>query len=311
MTSTIIIGAGMAGLACARRLVEAGHQPVVLDKGRGVGGRVATRRDDGFQFDHGAQYVTAKDAPFAAVLSGLIASGQAAPWPDASGKPRVVGTPSMRTLAAALATGLDIRQSVTVTALNRGEGDWQVCAGEMISRAERVVVTVPAPQVAALIGPDHPLSALLTRVQMAPCLTLMVSIDAPAPFVTRETLDDPIAWIAQDSAKPGRPPPGAVAWVAHASPEFSAAHLEDSPADMVSRMLPLVCERLGVTADRVAYAAAHRWRYAHVTAPLGQPFLRSADRSLYLAGDWCIGPRVEAAWTSGTAAANDLLVNMA
>jgi predicted NAD/FAD-dependent oxidoreductase len=60
----------------------------------------------------------------------------------------------------------------------------------------------------------------------------------------------------------------------------------------------------------VIHAAAHRWRYARVTAPLGQPFLRDASGSLYLGGDWCIGPRVEAAWTSGAAIADDLLAQM-
>ena len=66
-------------------------------------------------------------------------------------------------------------------------------------------------------------------------------------------------------------------------------------------MLPLLCDRQGVTPDRVTHAAAHRWRYARVTQALGRPFLRSLDGMLYLGGDWCIGARVEAAWTSGTA----------
>jgi predicted NAD/FAD-dependent oxidoreductase len=35
--------------------------------------------------------------------------------------------------------------------------------------------------------------------------------------------------------------------------------------------------------------------------------LRSNDASLYLGGHWFLGPRVEAAWESGTAIAADLL----
>lgn len=307
MTQVAIIGAGIAGLACARRLVEAGLRPVLFDKGRGVGGRVATRVADGFQFDHGAQYVTAKSERFSGVLGALTASGHAATWPDGSGKTRVVGVPRMRSLATALAVGLDIRQGVQVIAIRPGDRGWQVWAGEDCLLAERVVLTVPAPQVADLLGADNLLVARLSGVEMAPCLTLMAGIDAPPPFVTRETPDQPIAWIAQDSAKPGRPVGGAVEWVANASAAFSAAHLEDNPADIVARMLPLVCEQLGVGADRFVHAAGHRWRYAHVTRALGQPFLRDAGGSLYLGGDWCIGPRVEAAWTSGTAIGDDLL----
>ena len=72
-------------------------------------------------------------------------------------------------------------------------------------------------------------------------------------------------------------------------------------------MLPLLCERLGVTLDHVTHAAAHRWRYARVTQALGLPFLHNPEGTLYLGGDWCIGPRVEAAWTSGTAIAQAIL----
>jgi predicted NAD/FAD-dependent oxidoreductase len=188
-------------------------------------------------------------------------------------------------------------------------------AGDARSEATRVVVTVPAPQVAAILGADHPLMTMISTIRMEPCLTLMAGINSPPTFVTREEPDEPLAWIAQDSAKPGRRPEinvasGVVAWVAQAGPVFSAAHLEDDPAAIVARMLPMLCELLGVTADRVIHAAAHRWRYARVTAPLGQPFLRDASGSLYLGGDWCIGPRVEAAWTSGTAIADDLLAQM-
>jgi renalase len=103
MIPVVIVGAGIAGLACARRLVQAGMRPVLFDKGRGVGGRVATRRADGLQFDHGAQYVTAKGADFAAVLRNLVAADDAARWPDGAGRARVVGMPGMATLGKALA----------------------------------------------------------------------------------------------------------------------------------------------------------------------------------------------------------------
>ncbi|MEM7423722.1 MAG: FAD-dependent oxidoreductase, partial [Pseudomonadota bacterium] len=68
----IVIGSGMAGLSCAKVLVEAGLNTVVLDKGRGIGGRLATRRAaDGMQFDHGLQYLSAKTSAFADFLDRL------------------------------------------------------------------------------------------------------------------------------------------------------------------------------------------------------------------------------------------------
>ncbi len=307
MTPVVVIGAGIAGLACARRLAQAGVPTLVLDKGRGIGGRVATRRAEGMQFDHGAQYVTAREEGFVALLRDLAAQGAVAPWADGTGRSHNVGTPGMSALAKALGTGLDVRQNALVSRVQPVAGGWQLRVGDADLAAARVVITVPAPQVAGLLGADHPLVAPLAGVRLAPCLTLMAGIAGPAPFVTRKDPDDPLAWIAQDSSKPGRPSGAVTAWVAQAGEAFSVEHLEKDPTQIAALMLPLLCDRLGAAPDSVAHAVAHRWRYARVTQALGQPFLRSADATLYLGGDWCIGPRVEAAWTSGTAIAEDLL----
>jgi len=124
MIRVAIVGTGMAGLACARRLASAGVAPVLFDKGRGPGGRLATRRAEGLQFDHGAQYVTARDPGFAGVLQGLQTQGVAAPWPDGSGRTRLVGVPGMSGLARAMAQGLDVRQQRQVTSIRPVGTGW-------------------------------------------------------------------------------------------------------------------------------------------------------------------------------------------
>jgi len=302
----VIIGSGIAGLACARRLAEAGLSPLVLDKGRGIGGRVATRRVGDLQFDHGAQFVNAHGDGFAAALIGLSVGR----WQDGTGRTHSVGVPGMSAIPKALGAGLDIRQGVQVTRVQQDGDGWVLHVEGDTLNCAHVVMTVPAPQVAGLLGDGHPLVANLASVRLAPCLTLMAAVMAPAPFITRQDKDDPLSWIAQDSSKSGRPQGLGALWVAQAGEAFSAAHLEKSAEEIAALMLPLLCDRLGVTPDRVTYAAAHRWRYARVTQALGQPFVRSADGTLYLGGDWCIGPRVEAAWTSGTAIADAILAGM-
>lgn len=306
----VIIGAGMSGLACARRLAQAGRSPLILDKGQGIGGRMATRRvmltDGEVRFDHGAQYVTARDPGFAALLKGL--SGAVAVWDDGAGIPLLVGLPGMSDLPRAMAKGLEVRQAVEVTSLRQTDQGWVVQAGGEDLVARRVVLTVPAPQVTRLLDPAHPLVAPLARVEMAPCLTLMTAFpaDAARPFVSRVSDTHPLAWIAQDSTKPSRSGP-ATTWVAQASPEWSARYLEESAAAIAARLLPLLCAEIGTAPSDALHTAAHRWRFARVTAPLGEPFLRSDDGALYLGGDWCLGPRVEAAWQSGEAIARDIL----
>lgn len=304
-TPVIVIGAGITGLTVARRLADAGRAVLVLDKGRGIGGRVATRRAAGLHFDHGAQYVSARGAGFAALLGKLTVSGHVGAWQDGH-----VGTPGMTALAKGIGAGLDLRQEALVTGLSRDGEGWRVHLGDQALTASHVICTVPTPQVAGIIGADHPLIARLTDVAYAPNLTLMAAIDGPAPFVVARDPDADLAWIAQDSAKPDRPQ-GPVAWVAQASTAFSATHLELDKDAIADLMLPLLLDRLGATAAQVRYAAAHRWRYAQITQALGEAFLRDDTGTLYLGGDWCLGPKVEDAWTSGTAIADDLLAQHA
>jgi predicted NAD/FAD-dependent oxidoreductase len=310
MTGVTIIGAGIAGLACAGRLAKAGLTPLVLDKGRGIGGRVATRRVGTMQFDHGAQYVTARGADFGALLASLAASGQIRDWDDGSGSQRMVGAPGMSSLARAMAAGLDVRQDVQVTRVRRVGTQWLLTIDDTELPATQLVITTPAPQAAALLGQAHPLSARLAGIAMEPCLTLMAAIDAPAPFASLSSPDEPLSWIAQDSSKPGRPDAGPVAWVAQASPAFSAEHLELAPDAIADLMTPMLCRELGVSAGHVVHAQAHRWRYARVAAPLGQPFLADDSRTLLVGGDWCLGQRIEDAWASGIAMADELLARI-
>jgi len=302
-----IVGAGMAGLACARRLAETGIAATVLDKGRGVGGRLATRRaDPGLQFDHGAQFVTARTEAFAGLLADAAAAGNAGTWTTGT-RTVNVGVPGMNALAKHLASGLDIRRGCQVTHVRDSGTGWEVQAGTQTFFFDRLIVTVPAPQAAALLGADHPLSRQIAMVRMLPCWTLMAAFGtgSPAPFVAEQDPEAALAWIARDGSKPGRP--GADCWVAQASPDWSARHLEEDPADIAPRLLALLCERLDADPAGVVHASAHRWRYAKVARPLGAPFARTPSGTLYLGGDWCLGARVEAAWESGSAIAEDLL----
>ncbi|MCF7702331.1 NAD(P)/FAD-dependent oxidoreductase [Loktanella sp. M215] len=311
MTRVAIIGAGMTGLACARRLMLGGVQSTLFDKGRGIGGRVATRRAAGLQFDHGAQYVTAKGTRFSTVMNELRDSGDAAHWADGTGRDHVVGAPGMSALPKALAAGLEVRQSTHVTSVQAEGPGWRLQSDQSQHEATHVVITVPAPQMADLLGAGHPLVEQIGDVRFSPCLTLMAAVAGPAPFLSRHAPDDPLAWIAQDSSKPGRSQQDATAWVAQAGVDFSTTHLEHDKPQIAALMLPLLCDSLGVMPDRVTHAVAHRWRYARVTQALGQPFVHAPGTTLYLGGDWCIGPRVEDAWTSGTAIAEHVLGTLA
>ena len=95
----LIIGAGIAGLAAGRMAQQAGLKVIMIDKGRRVGGRVSTRRIDGFVFNHGAQFVTSKSSDFGDVLHAANTAGMATNWQIEDKKTVVIGTPMMRFLS--------------------------------------------------------------------------------------------------------------------------------------------------------------------------------------------------------------------
>ncbi len=303
-----IIGAGIAGLACARRLSNAGLSLVVSDKGRGVGGRLATRRAaGGRQFDHGAQYITAEIDAFAATLNDARNKGAVAQWDDGSQKPRYVGVPGMSGFAKHLATGLEIKQCVSVIGIKEEEDGWSVETNCGESVFHRVISTAPAPQTVALLGSPDGIGVDLSQVKFEPCLTLMASLAPGAERLFLHVSDrtSALSWIAQDCTKSGRP--SSLCWVAQANPVWSAQHLELKLEEIKERMLDLFCPRLGVSRDEIDFAVPHRWRYARVTHPMGRDFACNSTKTFYAGGDWCLGHRVEDAWTSGDAIAKDLL----
>lgn len=298
-----IIGAGLAGLTAARTLSQAGLSPVVHDKGRGLGGRMSTRRaEGGLQFDHGAQYLSASTPEFAAFLREAEQAGAAKLWTIDDGSQNTVGTPGMSAIAKYLATGIDIRQSVEVPSIGRETGGWSV-AGAVY---DRVICTVPAPQAVRLIEPSHPFVNALHAVAMEPNLTLMLALPAGTRhrFITRREPEDDIAWLALDSSKHVRAGPDC--WVAQAGQAWSRSNLERDKDDIAAKMLPLVCDRLGVDPADAVHVSAHRWRYAHTSKPLGQPYLTDAD-TMFLGGDWALSARAEGAWRSGMAMAEAVM----
>ena len=360
-----VVGAGLAGLACARALAADGARVTVLEKSRGFGGRAATRHTarggDGaptasaLAFDHGAQYATARDARFAAQLEAWRALGVAAEWagrfvalaggiagpPGGSARPvrRWVGVPGMQAFGRALAAdagalGVGLVRGVRVAAVQRGrDGLWTATADDGATHGafDAVIVAAPAPQAVPLLAERPALAARVAAVRMTPCWSVMMAVAEPLglPFdgafvnaPTGEATDragslvgpagpdapdaPALAWIARDSAKPGRALPDGVAetWVLHAGAAWSAAHLEHDAEDVARRLLVELAREARVPVHApIVHLAAHRWRHATPDPAVEATVLWDAETGLGACGDWCGGPRVEGAYLSGLAAA--------
>lgn len=193
-----IIGAGMAGLSCARRLSDAGLKVTIMEKSRGLGGRLATRRaEGGLQFDHGVQFVTTKEPGLQMLLDAARTADAVGNW-QMEDCESLVGTPAMNSFAKFLAEGVTIRRNFHVDKIKWNTDAWTVSARDEVLMFDHIILTAPAPQCAALLGSEHPLSRKIESVRMLPCWTLMAAFSHPAPvsFRTRHTPDADLSWIA-------------------------------------------------------------------------------------------------------------------
>lgn len=304
----------MAGLAAAQRLKRTGLSPVVFEKSRGLGGRMATRRTQFGAFDHGAQFFKVRDPRFRELVAAWSASGSAAPWFDNA----FVGTPSMAVPARCLAAGVEVRHGLTITALSRQASGW-IVESDGPSDEERqhgpyatVILAMPAPQALALLRSADIDFPALRKVQMAPCWALLFSLDRQIPQIDGHLRPKhpAIAWIADNASKPERSP-DQHCYVVHATPAWSRENLEISADDAALRLFAHVREALATAASALdlepTFMTAHRWRYALVEEPAGSTFLWHSEARLGTCGDWCLGPRVECAFQSGDALAGEVL----
>jgi len=320
-----VIGAGLAGLSAARILEDQGHEVVVVDKARGAGGRMSTRRHGDWRFDHGAQYFTARDARFRRHVLAWQQRGQVKAWGGRIGViehgavtaakedgERFVPLPTMSSVCREMAAELrDCRLEWRLQSAALDGAEWRLTAddGREIT-AEALILTVPPEQAGPLLAESvasADVGQALLDLEMMPTWAVMAVLDRPlledwdAAFVN----DGPLAWLCSQAARPGRA--DAQAWVLHAQPEWSRAHLDADPSSVSEELLAAARALPGAHKARVEFSAAHRWRYAQAREPLDAGALWFDDYRLGLAGDWCHGSRVEGAFLSGAAAAGRLL----
>ena len=315
-TDVLVIGAGMAGLIAAAELQRAGHRVLVLDKGRGVGGRLASRRIDGATFDHGAQFITARDPRFAALLEQCRQTGAAEEWclgfaGGADGHARWRGKPAMSAVAKHLALGLDLHLEMPVAALRRADDCWRAktTTGRTFT-AGAVVLTPPVPQSLAMLNAGGIVFApemrtRLAAIEYARCLAVMAVLDGPSRIPPPGGLapaDGPIAWIADNQLKGIAAEP---AVTIHATHAFSLEHWERDRQESGRALLAAAAPWLGAG---IRTFQVHGWRYSKPMRVAEEScVIVSQSPPLVIAGDAFAGPRVEGAALSGWAAAEAIL----
>lgn len=332
-----IVGAGIAGLACARTLAQAGEQVTVFEASSAPGGRVSTYDSPFGGFDTGVQYFTVRDKRFARTLEVTV-PGLARRWSanavrvlDASGRlveasqprrePHWVASPAMAELprrwAAPLLAQGQLQTNTRVTQLQRDALDstrWQLHTEgtdggqHVFGGFDAVVLALPTSEARRLLSSDSlssPLAKRIESVQMAPCWALLIAFpNASQPGL--QTLGP--QWNAARSThhrvawltrESSKPGRDPIErWTVHASAPWSTEHERDDPARAGAKLLKAFTEITGIRATP-AWSQAVLWRQARTIEPLGESFVWDPELRLGMAGDWCQGHRMEDAFISG------------
>ncbi|MEJ7800262.1 MAG: FAD-dependent oxidoreductase, partial [Ilumatobacter sp.] len=295
----VVVGAGLSGLVSARELANAGHDVIVLDKGRSVGGRLATRRIGDATLDHGAQFFTVRGDAFRARVDEWLDRGLVRVWchgfePGGDGYPRYCGTAGMNSIAKDLARGLDCRTQQMVFSCRPTEDGWDVIIDDgTVIEADALLLTCPVPQSwALLVESELDVPDDLFRREYHRTIGLLAVLDGPSAVpdpggvqFDPTDADQPFGFLADNAMKGVSDVP---ALTFHATQPWSLEHWDDAAEDVRAQLLERARPWIGNA--EVIEAQVKKWRFAGPVDPWPESCWVDDEHDLVLAGDIFAGP---------------------
>lgn len=311
-----IIGAGLSGLALAEQL-KGKAEITIFEKARGVGGRMSTRYAGDFEFDHGAQYFTARSDNFKNFLKPFIDKEIVQKW-----TPKIVNlvsgekdcyhdlseiyytaSPKMNMLCKTLAKQHEVKLNTRIKKLVRHGNEWCIIDYENLKYGpfDWVVTTAPPKQTAQLLPYTFSDYKLITNARMEGCYSLMLGLAENLDLgweAARINGSPTIEWICVNSSKPSRNSQYSI--VIQTTNSWAEDHISDDQDMLLKYLISETEKLLDCNLKNAKYISLHRWLYSNVSIGLDGSKECLVDKNLNLAvcGDWCIQGRVEAAYLS-------------
>ncbi|MEO6747887.1 MAG: FAD-dependent oxidoreductase [Caldimonas sp.] len=331
-----VIGAGAAGLSCARELLLRGYDSVVFEASNRLGGRCSSRNTRIGWFDDGAQaisgatrlatYVAQRPGELAAVHPWTVPATPAEDEPkgkdrdedeDGADTPQTlklmgaVGVPSMLALASAVAQPLDVRLHTPIEQAWRRGASWVLrdAAGEIDEDFQALVLAIPAPLALPLARESPGLASALHAVRYRSRWVLLLGFERPGGLSLpryREFHGSPIERVAAMHSKPGRASNVPQRWFVEADERWSLQHEHDDAETVADLLLDNFCAHAGRSVIP-NFLCAHHWAHAFVETPATLArtvgYLWDDEVRLGVCGDSVVVSRVDRAHLSGVALA--------
>ncbi len=310
-----IVGAGISGLTLAS-LLEKYSEVSVFEKSRGVGGRMATRYTDDYEFDHGAQYFVAKTTKFKNFLVPFLETGVVNVWRAKfaeiendkvlnyrqwNNEPtHFIPTPKMNGLCKTLAKSINVFLNHQVINIEKKDSKWHLDFANQKSHGpfDWIILSAPAEQTAGLAPSYTSFKSELANIKMLPCFSLMLgySNQLMLPWDVAVIKDNLLSWIANNSSKPLRTKKNSL--LVLSSNLWAQENFNEADDIIKGKMLDKVVQIIGNNVFPPKHIQLHRWRYANCTRREGQKYFIDPNNQLAACGDWCIKGRIEAAFSS-------------
>ena len=312
-----IIGTGITGITIAQNLKDFATVSL-FEKSRGVGGRMALRRSGQYEFDHGAQFFTAKSENFKKFISPLIKKNVIQQWNARfaefknnkilrkitwnSEYPHYVGAPGMSSIPKYLSKGLDIKLNIKVNKLVRkSNNDWELFDDNFnnLGGFDWVISTAPAIQSAEILPKSFKQRNDLLNKKMVGCFSLMLGFKEAPPLEWDAALisDADISWVSINSSKPGRAK--SFSMLVHSTNTWAENHLSDDSQSIISYLCKETTKIIGHDTNQANHIGLHAWRYANIGKQDKSDLLIDYDNRLAACGDWLSHGRIESAFEAG------------
>src|SRR6266568_4769667 len=341
MIPIAIIGAGCSGLAAAHELRDAGYTVTVFEKSHRVGGRAATRKHEGFIYDHGAQYIKG-DSPISTALiterfrvADLVDIGKPV-WvfdrqghiqegdPSQNAGPKWTYRSGLNALANRMAEGLDIRLDTCIGRLQQNATDWGLfdVSGQHVGDFEQVLITIPASQAVELIEASRinnarreSICSMLRKATYNPLISVMLGYQPPPqtrPYYALVNTDkaQAISWLAWEHEKASESVRGhAGLLIAQMAPQYSRDHWHLPTDEIISDVANRVEVLLDEPLTKPIFTDIYHWRYALPAEKSNTQQLNAITLPLGLAfcGDAFVGGRIHLALEHGIVVAHQLI----
>ena len=314
MNSIAVVGAGLSGVSLAS-LIKNRFEVKIFEKSRGVGGRMSTRKEHPYVFDHGAQYFKIKNEDFMNFVSELFYKKIIRPWnfrcayfeKNTLKKIRFfeekdnffVGTPNMDSIVKHLSKNCNVLLNTKIVKIMRKKKKWYLFDenNNTYGSYDWVILSLPAQQSFKLLDRHSPICSFVKPIKMKGCFSLMIGMNKSLDlnFDSAIVQKKDISWLAINNSKPLRK--NKFSLLVNSCFDYASNNINTPKNLVLNHMLNETSMLIKKKFD-INMIKLHHWMYVEAENPPRENFFIDHDKKIAVCGDWFINSRVEGAFLS-------------